>query len=116
MPPIPSAIRFESDAKLKEAFCRDRRSLLLTIDLGDVGYGRVSVAPRSGTRKPTDQVNDTAGVAPLVVVPGYELDEVRVERNTGLGVEDGRVLIAVQVGGDNVILGVREDALIRLVK
>ena len=57
----------------------------------------------------TDEVNDTAGVTPLVVVPGNELDEVRVEGDTGLGIEDGGVVVTVQVRGDNVVLGVAED-------
>lgn len=51
------------------------------------------------------------GVAPLVVVPGNQLDEVGVQGNTGLGIEDGRVVITVQVGGDNVVLGVAQDTL-----
>ena len=59
----------------------------------------------------TDQVNNTVGVAPLVVVPGDQLDEVGVQSNTGLGVEDGRVVITVKVGGDNVVLGVAKNAL-----
>ena len=59
----------------------------------------------------TDEVNDTAGVTPLVVVPGNELDEVRVEGDTSLGIEDGGVVVTVQVSGDNVVLGVAEDTL-----
>lgn len=57
-----------------------------------------------------DEVEDTAGVAPLVVVPGDELDEVGVEGDTGLGVEDGGGVVAVEVGGDDLVLGVGEDA------
>ena len=56
------------------------------------------------------KVKDTAGVTPLVVVPGNELDEVLVEGDTSLGVEDGRAVVAVQVSGDNVILSVTENA------
>lgn len=56
------------------------------------------------------KIEHTAGVAPLVVVPADELDEVVVEGDTGLGIEDGRVAVAVQVGGHDFILGVLEDA------
>jgi hypothetical protein len=35
------------------------------------------------------KVKNTTGVTPLVVVPGNQLDKVVVERDTGLGVEDG---------------------------
>lgn len=68
--------------------------LLGGIDLGDVG----------------DEVEDTAGVTPLVVVPGDQLDEVVVEGDTGLGIEDGGVGVAVKVRGDNIVLGVGENA------
>lgn len=57
------------------------------------------------------EVEDTAGVTPLVVVPGDELDEVVVQGDTGLGVEDGGVGVADHVGGDDIVLGVGQDAL-----
>lgn len=56
------------------------------------------------------EVEDTAGVSPLVVVPGDELDEVVVEGDTGLGIEDGGVGVADHVGGDDVVLSVGQDA------
>lgn len=52
----------------------------------------------------TEEIDDTSGVTPLVVVPGDELDEVVVEGDTSLGIEDGRVAVTVQVSGDKVIL------------
>jgi hypothetical protein len=55
-----------------------------------------------------NEVQDTAGVSPLVVVPGDQLDEVVVERDTSLGIEDGGGRVAVHVRGDNVVLGVGE--------
>jgi hypothetical protein len=69
--------------------------LLGGIDLGNVGQ----------------EVEDTAGVTPLVVVPGDQLDEVVVEGDTGLGIEDGGVGVAVKVRGDNVVLSVGQDTL-----
>ena len=69
---------------------------LVAVDLGDVG----------------EQVTHTAGVAPLVVVPADQLDEVGIERDAGLGVEDGGVGVAVQVRGDDFVFGVGEDACI----
>jgi hypothetical protein len=61
------------------------------------------------------EIEDTAGVSPLIVVPRDQFDEVLVEGDTGLGIEDGGVGIAVQIGGDNVVLSVREYAWILLV-
>ena len=63
-------------------------------------------------RRVDEEVADTAGVAPLVVVPRDELDEVGVELDSGVGVEDGRVLVADEVGGDNLLVGVADDALV----
>jgi hypothetical protein len=68
--------------------------LLGGVDLGDVGK----------------EVEDAAGVAPLVVVPADELDKVLVERDAGLGIEDGRGRVAIHVGGDDVFIGVGENA------
>lgn len=67
--------------------------LLSSINLGNVGQ----------------EVEDTAGVAPLVVVPRDQLDEVLVEGDTGLGIEDGGVGVAVEVRGDDVVLGVSQN-------
>lgn len=61
----------------------------------------------------TDEVNNTARVTPLVVVPADELDEVGVKGDTSLGIEDGAVGVAVQVAGDNLVLGVAHDSYTR---
>lgn len=76
-----------------------RGATRLTNLLGAVNLGDVD-----------DEVQDTAGVSPLVVVPGDELDEVVVEGDTSLGIEDGRGGVAVHVRGDNVVLSVGEVA------
>ena len=66
---------------------------LASVDLGNVGQ----------------EVQNTAAVTPLVVVPADKLDEVAVQRDTGLGIEDGRVLIAVEIAGDDLVLSVAEN-------
>ena len=45
-----------------------------------------------------DKLDDTARVAPLVVVPRDELDEVGVQGDASSGVEDGRVRVTHKVG------------------
>jgi hypothetical protein len=45
----------------------------------------------------TKEIQDTARVAPLVIVPGNKLDEVVIESNTCLSIEDGRVIVAIQI-------------------
>ena len=72
--------------------------LLGSINLGDV----------------RNQVEYATAVTPLVVVPADKLDEVGVELDTGLGVEDGRVGVAVQVAGDDLVLSVGENAWFRV--
>jgi hypothetical protein len=57
------------------------------------------------------QVNNSARVAPLVIVPGDELDEVGVEHDSGAGIEDGRAGIGLEVGGDEGLVAVSKDAL-----
>lgn len=45
------------------------------------------------------------------LTPGNKLDEVVVERDTGLGIEDGGLVGTAHVGGDDLVLGVAENAL-----
>ena len=52
-----------------------------------------------------EKVYDSSRVAPLVIVPGHHLDEVVVQSNACLDVNNRRVVIAVQVGRDNVVMG-----------
>ncbi len=40
-------------------------------------------------RHVAEEIQDTTAVAPLVVVPRYQLDKVLVQADAGLGVEDG---------------------------
>ena len=68
---------------------------------------RLSVAINLGNV--CQKVDNTAGVTPLVVVPGNKLDEVLVEGDTGLDVDDGAVDVAVEIAGDNVVIGDGED-------
>ena len=61
----------------------------------------------------TGEVEHLVGEAPLVVVPGDELDEVIVQRDAGLGVEDGGVRIGAEVGGDDVLVDILQNTLHR---
>lgn len=58
-----------------------------------------------------DEVQAAAGVTPLVVVPGDELDEVLVEGDTGSSIEDGGVVVTGEISGDKSILGVAKNTL-----
>ena len=57
------------------------------------------------------EVNNTARVAPLVVVPGDELDEVGVEHDAGIGIEDGGAGVGLEVGGHEGLVAVSKDTL-----
>ena len=59
---------------------------------------------------PTEEVQNTAGVAPLVVIPCNEFDEVFVERDAGGSIENAGMVISIQVGGHKRILRVSHDA------
>ena len=59
------------------------------------------------------EVKHLVGEAPLIVVPSDELDEMIVEGDTGLCVEDGGVQIGAEVGGDDLIINILQNALHR---
>src|SRR5579884_403302 len=56
------------------------------------------------------QIGAATGIAPLVVVPGHDLDQIAAD---GDGIQrgvDGRVRVALQIGGYQRQLGVLQDA------
>jgi len=58
-----------------------------------------------------EEVNETVGVSPLVVVPRYKLDEVVGEGDSSTGIKDGRAAVVDKVLRDNLVLGVSENSL-----
>jgi len=60
----------------------------------------------------TGEVEYLVGEAPLVIIPGNELDEVAVKGDTGSGIEDGGVGIT-KVGVDNVVIHILQNTLHR---
>ena len=58
-----------------------------------------------------DEAQNLVGVAHLVVVPADDLDEGVGQGDAGLGIEDGGVGVAQEVGGHNGLVGVGQDAL-----
>lgn len=63
-------------------------------------------------RDVVDEVAHAAGVAPLVVVPGDELNEVGAQLDSGVGVEDRGGMAADEIGGDDELVGVVDDSLV----
>jgi len=57
------------------------------------------------------EVNNTARVTPLVIVPGNKLDERRVEHDTGTGIEDGGTRVRLEISGDKGLVAVSENSL-----
>lgn len=60
------------------------------------------------------EVTDTPRIAPLVIVPGDQLDKVLVQLNTGFGIEDGGSRVADEICGDDVLVGILDNALVIL--
>ena len=58
-----------------------------------------------------DHLENLVRVAPLVIVPCADLDERLVELDAGLDVENGRACVIAEVGGDDSLVGVAENAL-----
>mmetsp|Transcript_70223 Transcript_70223/g.146982 ORF Transcript_70223/g.146982 Transcript_70223/m.146982 type:complete len:360 (+) Transcript_70223:982-2061(+) len=57
------------------------------------------------------QVHQSVGVAPLVVVPGHQLQELVVQGDAGTLVEDGGEGASGEVGGDHLLVGEAQDAV-----
>mmetsp|Transcript_1452 Transcript_1452/g.2378 ORF Transcript_1452/g.2378 Transcript_1452/m.2378 type:complete len:379 (-) Transcript_1452:38-1174(-) len=57
------------------------------------------------------EVHHAVGVTPLVIVPGDQLHELRVEHDTGLGVEHGGDRAADEVLGHKSLVGVAKESL-----
>ena len=48
--------------------------------------------------------------------PGHQLDEVGREGNSGLGIEDARVRVTVEIPRDNLIFGIIQNPLHRALR
>src|SRR6185437_17102285 len=55
------------------------------------------------------QVGDPAGIAPLIVVPGDDLDHVVAQHHCREAVNDGRVGVTPEIAGDQWLVGEVED-------
>lgn len=62
-----------------------------------------------------NEIDDAVRIPVLVVVPRDEFDEVVIQRNAGLGIEDRRVSVTDEVGRDDFLIGVAQDAFQRAV-
>ena len=69
-----------------------------------------NVGPLLG-RDLLEQVDATVGIAPFVVVPGDEFEELVVELDARTGVKDAGAGVVDEVAGNDLVLGVAEDAL-----
>merc|ERR1719203_976097 len=57
------------------------------------------------------EIDDTARVSPLVIVPGNKLDKVGVKHDTGTGIKDGRAAIRLEISGNKGLITVSKDTL-----
>lgn len=57
-----------------------------------------------------DEVQNAIAVSPLVIVPSDKLEKVLVQGDTGFGVEDARVRIALHVVRDDFLVRISEYA------
>src|SRR5438477_10153299 len=56
------------------------------------------------------QVDHAIGIAPLVVVPRNNLEEVGVELDSGAGVEDAGARVTQEIGRNDLFVGVAQEA------
>ena len=57
------------------------------------------------------EIDHAVGIAPFIVVPGNDFEEVGIEFDTGAGVEDGAAGVADEIAGDDLLIRVAEEAL-----
>mmetsp|Transcript_27918 Transcript_27918/g.41391 ORF Transcript_27918/g.41391 Transcript_27918/m.41391 type:complete len:568 (-) Transcript_27918:151-1854(-) len=57
------------------------------------------------------EVDNTAGVSPLIVIPSDELDKVRVEHDTSLSIEDAGAGVSLEIGGNKGLVRVSKESL-----
>lgn len=57
----------------------------------------------------SDEINDTAGVTPLVIVPGEDLDEI-ANNHGGERVEDGGVAVSNDIAGNDGLVAVLNNS------
>ena len=59
----------------------------------------------------SDQIQNLVAVAPLVIIPGNQLEEVGIQRDAGGGIVDGGAGIRIEIGGNHRILGVAQNPM-----
>ena len=86
---------------------QQRASLLLSVSLlGWVVQGFLLLGGHIG-----HEVHHPVGITVFIIIPGNELDKVDIESNASPSIKGGRVGVAVEVAGDNLVLSVAQDAL-----
>jgi hypothetical protein len=84
-----------------------KASFLLSVSLlGWVIQGFLLLVGRVG-----HEVHHPVAVAVFIVIPGNELHKVVIESNASPSLKGARVGVAVEVTGDNLVLGVAQNAL-----
>ena len=73
--------------------------------------GKLSLQRAVDLRSVREKVQNAAGIAPLVVIPRNELDEIFVQGDSGLRVKDGRLRGSDEIRGNNIVLSVSENSL-----
>lgn len=84
-------------------------SIILTV--ADDDSSPVAIDSLLSTRDVLDQVDDTAGVAEFVIVPGDELDELWAQLDTSGSIEDGGTVVTDEVRRNNFVFSVSQNAL-----
>src|SRR6266446_2877704 len=126
----PSLSGTLKSTRMKTRFPRRSRSLMVSLFIvQEVASDEWLVARRASPFLPPlsqpissefggqefDEVAATAGIAPLVVVPGQDFYAAVADDLCVFGIDDGGIRIAFEVGGDEFFLGVGENALHRAV-
>ncbi len=106
------------DHRAQPRVVRDRAAVERRVEVGaheDTPPGEIQLRDRQLRQdvkrlgdKP-DQIAHPRRIAPLVVVPGEHLDEVALDQRRRRQIDDGRVRVAVEIGGHQLLVRRVED-------
>ena len=81
------------------------------IPAGPFFYGLFWALELRSVGDPVDQIDDSLGVTPFIIVPRQRLRTMRTDGHGQFGIEDGRMRIADDVGRNDGVCAVFQNPL-----
>src|ERR1039457_2862870 len=105
------ALLGSSDPQIRAATVRKRSGPLPNGRGTYLRHLRINCLLQALGSEELDEIAHTAGITPLVVVPRNHLDAFAADDAGHVGIDDGGALVALEIAGNQRLIGVAEDAL-----